>query len=772
MKIKKYYILFFIIATILSGCVPSSLKKRTDPLLYSQSVKGNKTIESEKLAALLPQKPNKRIFMTPLSFSLFWYQADYGRYLKKKPVWQQQLAKLNEDFNQKTLGMDNNSEVFKKIERKKEKKSQKLTKRINEGTWVMRTLGEAPVYFNEEAQDNTEKMRKYLFNKGFFKAKVSFKTDTVFLNRVSVTYNITEGSPSVIEKNDSLSVQDSTMKNLLKTNISDSKLAKGERFDLENYNAEKNRIEALLKNNGYYQLTKDNISLRIDDTRDTTGKLGVITYIPHPDRSPRNPNYKKQYSLSKIQFVVDGTSPTISAPVVDTVRYNNIEYLFINKRYSTKRLDYRIDLRPDQLYSLQNVVNTQKKLYGLDQFKFANINFDTTRGSLRTTIYTVPLDKYQFTAEAGGSIFKFVPGPFGNVSLRIRNILGGLESLETNFRLGYEAQAGFLQTERVSQNLETGVNMSLIFPEMLIPRKWARQFENFNPRTQLGIGFDYTGRPEYNRANFKINTNYSWRPGPNKFFQVSVFDINLINTIYPDNQLSRDFRQYLEQLKLIGNNLYRSFQQSFVSSISGSYTYTDNPYGQTPKGKYFKIFVESGGTTLNLFGNNGFHFLKTLLRTDTLQFYKFFKVSADFRKYIPLGVSNKAVLAYRINTGVAYAYGQAGERELPYEKNFFIGGPNSVRAWKPRRLGTGSYAGNVDYKFEQPGSILLETSAELRFKILRLYGDLNGAFFVDAGNVWTFSNQSTTDRQGSDFNFNRFYKEIAVGTGFGVRYDF
>ncbi len=130
-----------------------------------------------------------------------------------------------------------------------------------------------------------------------------------------------------------------------------------------------------------------------------------------------------------------------------------------------------------------------------------------------------------------------------------------------------------------------------------------------------------------------------------------------------------------------------------------------------------------------------------------------------------MGSKGKSLLAYRINTRFAYAYGD--ERELPYEKNFFIGGPNSLRAWRPRGLGPGSYSGS----FDNPGSIILETSAEFRFKLIHFYGDLNAALFVDAGNVWRFAGQSTAGQTGSDFQVNRFYKEIAVGTGFGLRYD-
>ncbi len=240
-----------------------------------------------------------------------------------------------------------------------------------------------------------------------------------------------------------------------------------------------------------------------------------------------------------------------------------------------------------------------------------------------------------------------------------------------------------------------------------------------------------------------------------------------LNLLFTSNQ-TPEFTDYLETLRLQGNNLGQSFNQSFVSTINATYTYTDDPYGQIKKGNYLRLSLESGGTTLNLFPNNRIGFLSQIFG-DTLQFFKFLRVNADYRKYILIGNRNKSSFAYRINTGLAYSYGQG--RNLPYEKNFFVGGPSSIRAWRPRTLGPGSDTTTI--RLDKPGSILLEASAEYRFKIFRFLGDyyINGAFFVDAGNVWRFDGQNTEGVTGSEFQFNRFYKEIAVGTGFGIRAD-
>ncbi|MDR6562599.1 MULTISPECIES: BamA/TamA family outer membrane protein [unclassified Arcicella] len=769
MKKTLFHISLFSLIIYLSGCSPKGTF--TEPLLYSQTFKGNKIVTTEKLEALLPQRPNKRILKTPLTLGLYFHQLFAQNYPKQKIKWQNELTKLNEDFDREANKIDNNSVEFLQLSKKKESKAQKLTKKINEGNWGMRTFGEPPSYFYEEdAKKNVEKVKTYYKNHGFFNYSVSYKADSLFFKKrsIAVTYLVNEGNYYPFYKTDSLVTPDKAIYAILKENQKQSLLKNGNRLEVETYNAEKARIEELLKNNGYYHFTKDNISIRINDldTAITKG-IAAITFIPNPDRPPQNPNYNKSYLLNKVTFISDGTSPNIPNSKVDTVVFNNIKYLFVNKRFSEKLLDTKIDIRPNEHYSLQKVLLTQKKLYGLDQFQFTRVNFDTTKGVLDATIYAKPLDKYQFTAETGGSIYKLVLGPFFNTSFKLRNLRGSASSLETNFRFGFEAQAGFIRPDIVSRNLELGFNSSIIIPKILAPNFIAQRLNDYTPQTRLGGGVEFVGRQEYNRLNFKINETYLWRPSPNKFWQVSLIDLNLLSTSYPNNQQARDFKNFLDSLqRYAGNNLGRSFNKSFVSSISASYTYTDNPYGQITKGNYIRLLLESGGTTLNFFPKGKIGFVSDIFG-DSLQFYRFLKINVDYRKYITLNPTGNSIFVYKVNTGLAYAYGT--ERGLPYEKNFFVGGPNSLRAWKPRGLGPGSAQGN----FDQPGSILLEASAEYRFKILRFYGDynINGAFFVDAGNVWRFKGQNTEGVSGSDFQFNRFYKEIAVGTGFGIRVD-
>ncbi len=274
---------------------------------------------------------------------------------------------------------------------------------------------------------------------------------------------------------------------------------------------------------------------------------------------------------------------------------------------------------------------------------------------------------------------------------------------------------------------------------------------------------------------------YTWQTTPTKQFSFLIADVNLINANF-DTYLGKLFKQQLDSLAQLGSTILLSFRRSLSSSFSFAYTYNNSAPGLTAGGlrrptNFLRTVVESGGTTLNFLPNR---FIDTA--NTNLQFYKFLRFNVDFRHYIPL--RNRAMLAFRVNTGVAYGYGPDGG-PVPYEKLFFAGGSNSVRAWLPRRLGPGGAypfrpgstlpdqtgTGQYIYLFEQPGNVLLEGSAELRGRLFHLGADINGAVFVDAGNVWTLRQNNAT-RPGSTFQLDTFLPQIAVGTGVGLRIDF
>jgi outer membrane protein assembly factor BamA len=333
--------------------------------------------------------------------------------------------------------------------------------------------------------------------------------------------------------------------------------------------------------------------------------------------------------------------------------------------------------------------------------------------------------------------------------------------MELSGRIGFEGVANLSDQTDVSTATEARANLSFTFPHFLFPlgTELKSRFALLNPKTRTALGYNYTKRPEYIRSNFNATYGYSWQNKKRWNFDLTVTDVNLIAS-----ELDEDFDNLLSEQSRFGFQLRRSFQPSFVSSSSINIFKNSNDYGQGKnQASYLKFYAETGGNLLNI------DYFQPMVEESSLAYFQFIKSSVDYRTYIPYG--KESTLAFRFNVGFAKPYGQFSQDILPYEKYFFAGGSNSIRAWAPRRLGPGSYVDTNDggefiYSFEQPGEIILESSVEIRRNLINF---LDGALFIDAGNVWSFSEE---DKPGSEFQWNRFYNEIALGTGFGLRIDF
>jgi outer membrane protein insertion porin family len=344
-----------------------------------------------------------------------------------------------------------------------------------------------------------------------------------------------------------------------------------------------------------------------------------------------------------------------------------------------------------------------------------------------------------------------------------------LENLETNVRYSFEGIPNALDNGKLYPTQEFNGNVTFVFPQLVIPfaHYFKMRFYRLNPRSRLLTGITYTKRAEYTRSIIRSSLTYTWQKSVTRQYTFTPYDLNIVNT-----NKTQAFEDTLNVLASRGNLLINSFKDAIVSSFSGSYLYNDYSSSVNKRSKYYRFYFEAGG--------NSFNMVTALLARDTagdnstglptlfsLPYYTFIRGISDFRVYRPYRVYN--TIAFRINAGFAIPYLQK-DPALPYEKYFFAGGSNSIRAWRPRRLGPGSQAdeSRPGYDPERPGELILETSLEYRFPMV---GILTGAVFVDAGNVWRISEEDSL-RQNSNFALNRFYKEIAVGTGLGFRFDF
>jgi hypothetical protein len=605
-------------------------------------------------------------------------------------------------------------------------------------------------------------LQQYYRKQGFLKAIIQY--EVINLNKaLQVNFSIQEGNQSLFSTKDSILVDNPQLASSLQEYLQRTSLIKlNMPLSIEALNIQKSNIVTFFRNKGYFYFNPDVVGLHINDLVDTSLKsISLIYKIPafgYANVDSRR--YDRVYRFGKLR---------INESSIDQ---NNESSAWIKKTINSNQLKRIVNIREGEIYSLDKVNQSLLNIYATDQFKTVNVNFDTLTNKVTPTIDLVKNNKYTFSSELGGSVFRGIPGPFLTNSFKIRSVFSYLDYLDFTGRIGFEAQTGFINTETTRKNLELNLSTTLNLPSLYIPKSLDRWKESLTAsQTQIGIGYDYIDRPEYIRTNAKIFQRYNWKKSNNKFFQLSLVDLNLLNTNYPITPTSASFKNYLEELRLKGNNLYRSFNPSFVSSINFQYNYRSFlPSNKLVNGESFLINLESGGTSLNLLGNKRISFIENMFSSNQdIQFYRYLRINLDYRKYYLLGKRQKSQLAFKFTGGVAYAYSSENNFELPYEKNFFIGGPSSIRAWKPRRLGPGGY-NTYNNLIEQPGSMILESSIEYRFPIVQFLGKINGAFFVDAGNIWNVDHGQTNTI--GTFQLNSFFDEIAVGTGFGIRWDF
>ena len=751
----------------LCSCARKPASQNNSYYLGTSSIKGNKIISDSELDALIPQKPNRRLLGLPIFPYVGLYR--FGELFYNREEKQRKVIEVTQNYQNESRKHENSPRKLEKIQRRYVRRLQKAQARVEQGNFWMRVLGEAPVFFNlDEVTQNAEKMEKYLYNNGFFEAKVTFRADTIF-NRIRPLFSIEEKRPTII-RDIQYQIRNDLADSIVAANNKNPSLQSKKRYDGDTFEEERIRIETLLRNEGYLGFSRQNVSYLINDTITNGSADSIFKSVDVKVRVdvPESVKSAERYKINSVHFeVLPPTGAPVSDKGKDSVYFQGIHYTFSDKRFSTRILDSKIQVRPGAFYSQQKERDTQQQLSLTDQFRFVNYNYtlDSTGRGINSYFKVIPLEKYQISTDIGLNVIQLqgAPGPFANLSYKIRNVFNGLENFEANLRGGIELVPGFLGVRSIYRSEEIGLNTSLTFPRLLTPGNiLQRQTAFYNPRTQVGLGYNYVNRPEYTRTNVKVAMTYSWQPTTRTLFNLSLVDLNILNT----QNIRPDFQELLNTLRDQGNNLFTSFQRSFVSDINFNFTYNTNALvGPQKNAHYFRVAVESGGTSLNILPKQEDLIKKVF--GDSLQFFKYVRWNADYRRYWRAG--RRSAFIARVNSGAVYSYGDS--KVPPYEKYFFAGGSNSLRAWLPRRLGPGSSPPRLttnNLSIESPGEFLLEANMEWRGFLARFFGDINYAFFIDAGNVWSLNSQATDSQR---FRPDKFLREIAVGTGFGIRYD-
>jgi outer membrane protein assembly factor BamA len=427
-------------------------------------------------------------------------------------------------------------------------------------------------------------------------------------------------------------------------------------------------------------------------------------------------------------------------------------------------------IKPGSAYSLVDISKTRSRMNELGAFGYTNIRFrpvpvkdSTLAGLLDCNIDLSKRKLHSYTAETEVTNSGGRPGIGLNFTYSNSNIFRGSETLRLKAKGALEAQQIFGDNADYSSGIpffntiETGLEVSVIFPRFLIPVRQERFPKYFRPKTTTSLGFGYENRPEYERWIASLSFGYAWRESEIKQHQIFPFDWSIIRV-----NLSPDFQQELEDEP---NDLIKNqYTDNLIMATRYAFTYNTQDIRKIQNFIYFKGNVETAGNLLNL-GSN-----LANANTDSLGQYILFNI--PFAQYIKIDgdlrffnvVSRNQSVAYRLFMGMGLPYGNT--TILPMEKGFYGGGANGMRGWPYRLLGPGSYD-NPEDNFDRMGDVQLEANIELRFPV---YKFIKSALFADIGNIWMLKDAESYP--GGEFSFDRFYKEFAIDIGLGLRLDF
>ena len=638
----------------------------------------------------------------------------------------------------------------------------------------LKKIGEPPVLMSSiKTGVTSEIIDARLFNLGIFKSFTEAKTiEKKRTGKAIYTSHIHK--PYVI-KELAYDISDDSLSSLILADKENTLIKPGKNYNLEILKAERERIDVILKNKGYFYFNPDNFLFKADTShveRMVTFTLTLKDSIPPNAISVFNINnvyVNQNFSLSQIR----------ERTFKDTVMVQDIVFFGIEEklRIRPRVLAKSIYLRKGEVFSRLNHSITLNRLMSLGNFKLVQVNFaakkDSLPGLLDVNILMTPMPKRTFRAEIDlVTKSNDFAGPRMNLSLLNRNTFGGAEALNLNLAGSFEAQ--FSSQKENLYSYSYNPQLELTFPRFMLPFNLKQSNSLYVPKTRLLLSYQFLKRVNYfDMRTFRFAYGYKWKENIRKEHEFNPIDISYTSI----SNRSDTFQVILKENPF----LERSYEEQFIAG--GSYTFTYNE--QMLAGKkiqyYLNLSTELAGNTFALVKRIGGEKVSAdnpSKITGSL-FSQFAKVSMDGRAYLNFGEKSK--LAMRVFAGVGKPFGNSSV--LPYSKQFFSGGPNSIRAFQINSIGPGTYSQD-SLKIgllQLGGELKLETNLEYRFTI---YNFFKGALFVDAGNVWllksnpatmvtpaTPTTQEIPPPLGVPFNASTFRNELAVGAGVGIRVD-
>lgn len=605
------------------------------------------------------------------------------------------------------------------------------------GTMFLRGLGEAPVIYDSvKAAASCDNMVMYLQTEGYLHAKASYTVKRKG-RKVEVKYKAIPGISYTIDSVNVVIEDDSVHNTLQSLGALDMNLKRGMRFSIQTLDDERKRITNILTKEGYYKFNKDFIKFEVDSTV-TPGMVDVTMYLHKYKASNNSPetNHRK-YFINKVNFIPVNSKRIALRP---NVLQNNTTIKEGNK------------------FSAAEVQNTYNNFSRLNAVRFTNIHFDENEedGLLDCGIKVSTRKPNTISFQPEGTNTEGDFGAAATLTYSNNNIFRGSELFSVQFRGAYEAIKG-LDGYQNQNYIEYNVETRLAFPRIIAPFLSQNVRYDNSAKSELMFSYNMQNRPEFHRRVLTSAWRYYWKGLHGLSYRFDLIDINFVHMPW----ISSTFKSnYLDDTNYRNAILKYNYEDLFIvkSGVNISYSY---------KNQAFRTNIEVGGNVLNAIS----HLTKAKKNSDgqytlfKIAYAQYVKGDFDYTRLLQLDVKNQ--LALHFGLGIAFPYGNSNI--LPFEKRYFSGGANSVRGWNVRELGPGKFRGSdgkIDF-INQTGDMKLDMNVELR---TALFWKFNGAFFVDAGNIWTLKNYK--DQPGGQFKFDTFLKQLAVAYGLGLRVNF
>ncbi|MRX37765.1 BamA/TamA family outer membrane protein [Flavobacterium sp. LC2016-23] len=808
MKNNSTKILAFILIAILI-CACNAVKRVPDgkSLLTKNNILVNgKSTNDETASNQMYQKPNGTLLGYKLRLNLYnlanlnpdsTYQAKF----KNNPGLYERQAKLLSAKQVDRLGQS-----F-------------LYKGIHE---FLKSTGEPPVIIDTtKTKKSLLRLKFYYFNNGYFNVKTDYNIDTtVGRKKAKINYNITTG-PAFLLDSIRTSIMTPALDSLYKTNKEPSLLKSGSQYKTSDFEDEKNRITTYFRNHGAYFFQPTYVTYDID----TIGKKNkadvnlIINNNTIQERDSSRTEPFKIYKISDVNIYTDYSPANSKTPIKDSTTYNNFNlYSYKKLKYKPRAITDAVFISKGSTFSDTRTTLSTRYLNNLKIFNYPSIQYEVDKRdplaqSLIANVFLTPRKKYSFGATLDlthSNIQDFGIG--ASISETIRNVFNRAETLEISARVNIGSSKDMANPNNNFFNVsEYGLDMKLNFPRILLPFGTEKIIpKRMIPSTSISSGFSKQRNIGLDKENFTGGLAYNWSPKRNNTAKFELLNVQFVRNLNPDNYFNVYTSSYNElnniastynvngdnldlsnnliitkgtagftddvlngrtlltpgnadykQVESIEERRVRLTENDFILATSYTFTKTtkkdlaDNTFYQ------FKTKIESAGTLLTAISNiaNLPKNISGNYEIFNLEYSEYIKTEFDYIKHWDFG--KEKVLAVRSFFGIAIPFGNSNY--IPFSRSYYSGGSNDNRAWQPYSLGPGTTNASNDFN---EANMKIALSAEFRFKV---FGDVKGAIFADAGNIWNVLDNVIDEK--AKFTGVNDLAEIALGSGFGLRYD-